>query len=89
MRSRARHALSYVKVERRHPRAARPWGWSLLADGGDNVLRRSEASYGCAEEAWKAGRAAFEEFEAAAASAAARARAEALRAEAEEEALAH
>ncbi|GAA0587948.1 hypothetical protein GCM10009416_28140 [Craurococcus roseus] len=83
MRSRARPALSYVKVERRHPRAPRPWGWSLLADGGDNVLRRSEAAYGCAEEAWKAGRAAFEEFEAAAA--AARARAEAL---AREEALA-
>lgn len=83
MRSRARHALSYVKVERRHPRAPRPWGWSLLADGSDNVLRRSEAAYGCAEEAWKAGRAAFDDFEAAA-----RARAEPLRAEAEEEALA-
>lgn len=82
MRSRARPALSYVKVER-HPRAPRLWGWSLLADASDNVLRRSETAYGCAEEAWKAGRAAFEGFEADAA--AARARAEAF---AREEALA-
>ncbi len=32
MRSRARPALSYVKVERCHPGAPRPWGWSLLAE---------------------------------------------------------
>ena len=83
MRSRVRPALSYVKVERRS-RAPWLWEWSLRRDGSDDVLRRSEAAYGCAEDAWKAGRAVFEDFEATAA-AAARARAEAL---AQEQALA-
>ena len=84
MRSRVRPALSYVKVERRS-RAPRLWEWSLRRDGSDDVLRRSEAAYGCAEDAWKAGRAVFEDFEATTAAAAARARAEAL---AQEQALA-
>lgn len=78
MRCSARPALSYVKVER-HWRAPRLWEWSLRRDSSDDVIRRSEAAYGCAEDAWKAGRVAFEEFEA---TAAARARTEAFTQEA-------
>src|SRR5918997_115285 len=48
-------AVSYVKVEI-HSRSPRLWGWTLRRDGSDNLLQRSEGGYGCAEDAWKAGR---------------------------------
>ena len=63
MRSRHGYAVSYVKVEL-HSRSPRLWGWSLRRDGGDNLLRRSEGGYGCAEDAWKAGRLAHAGYEA-------------------------
>ena len=63
MRSRHGYAVSYVKVEV-HSRSPRLWGWSLCRDGSDNLLRRSEGGYGCAEDAWKAGRLAHARYEA-------------------------
>ena len=63
MRSRHGYAVSYVKVEI-HSRSPRQWGWSLRRDGSDNLLRRSEGGYGCAEDAWKAGRLAHARYEA-------------------------
>ena len=65
MQPRRGYALSYVKVEIRS-RSPRLWGWGLHRNGSDNLIRRSEASYGCAEDAWKAGQTAFADFEAAA-----------------------
>ena len=65
MRSRHGYAVSYVKVEI-HSRSPRLWGWTLRRDGSDNLLRRSEGGYGYAEDAWKAGRLAHADFEAAA-----------------------
>ena len=56
-------ALSYVRVELRS-RAPRLWGWSLRREGGDDLLQRSEGAYGCAEDAWKAGRLAHARYEA-------------------------
>lgn len=64
MNSRRGFALSYVKVEMRS-RSPRLWGWNLHRAGSDNIVKRSEAAYGCAEDAWKAGQAAFAGFEAA------------------------
>ena len=63
MRSRHGYAVSYVKVEL-HSRSPRLWGWSLRRDGSDNLLRRSEGGYGCAEDAWKAGRLVHARYEA-------------------------
>ncbi len=63
MRSRHGYAVSYVKVEL-HSRSPRLWGWTLRRDGSDNLLRRSEGGYGCAEDAWKAGRLAHARYEA-------------------------
>lgn len=63
MQSRPGYALSYVKVEI-HSRSPRLWGWALHRDGSDNLLRRSEGGYGCAEDAWKAGRLAHARYEA-------------------------
>ena len=65
MQSRRGYALSYVKVEI-HSRSLRLWGWSLHREGSDNLLRRSEAAFRCAEDAWAAGQAAHADFEAAA-----------------------
>ena len=62
MRSRRGLALSYVKVEMRS-RSPRLWGWSLRRDGSDSLIQRSEAAYGCAEDAWRAGRLAHAAFE--------------------------
>jgi len=56
-------AVSYVKVEI-HSRSPRLWGWTLRRDGSDNLLQRSEGGYGCAEDAWKAGRLAHARYEA-------------------------
>ena len=63
MQPRRGFALSYVKVELRS-RAPRLWGWSLRRDGSDDLLQRSEGGYGCAEDAWKAGRLAHARYEA-------------------------
>jgi hypothetical protein len=63
MQSRPGYALSYVKVEI-HSRSPRLWGWALHRDGSDNLLRRSEGGYRCAEDAWKAGRLAHARYEA-------------------------
>ncbi len=63
MRSRHGYAVSYVKVEL-HSRSPRLWGWTLRRDGSDNLLQRSEGGYGCAEDAWKAGRLAHARYEA-------------------------
>ena len=63
MHPRRGYALSYVKVEIRS-RSPRLWGWALHRDGSDNLLRRSEGGYGCAEDAWKAGRLAHARYEA-------------------------
>lgn len=63
MRSRS-FASSYVKVELR-PGSPRLWGWNLHRASSDILIRRSEAAYRCAEDAWKAGQAAFAGFEAA------------------------
>ena len=63
MRSRSGCALSYVKVEI-HSRSPRLWGWALHHDGSDNLLRRSEGGYACAEDAWAAGRLAHARYEA-------------------------
>ena len=65
MRSRRGFALGYVKVEIRS-RSPRLWGWGLHRDGGDNLLRRSDAAYGCAEDPWKADQSALASLEAAA-----------------------
>ncbi len=65
MQSRRGYALSYVKVEI-HSRSLRLWGWSLHRDGSDNLLRRSEAAFRCAEDAWTAGQAAHACYEEAA-----------------------
>lgn len=64
MQSRRGFALSYLRVEMRSgpPRA---WGWSLHRSSSDILIRRSDAAYGCAEDAWKAGQTAFAGFEAA------------------------
>ena len=56
------YAVSYVKVERQ-ANSPRPWGWSLYHDGSDNLLQRSDATYGCAEDALRAGKAAHAEYE--------------------------
>lgn len=64
MQSRRGFALSYVKVEIRS-RSPRLWGWSLYRDGNDNLIQRSDAAYGCAEDAWTAGRFALAGLEAA------------------------
>ena len=50
MQSRHGYTVSYVKVEI-HSRSPRLWGWTLRRDGSDNLLRRSEGGYGCAEDA--------------------------------------
>ena len=63
MRSRHGYPVSYVKVEIRS-RSPRLWGWSLRRDGSDNLLRRSDGGYGCAEDAWTAGRLAHARYEA-------------------------
>ena len=65
MHPRRGYALSYVKVDI-HSRSPRLWGWALHRAGSDNLLRRSEAAYGGAEDAWKAGPAAHADFGAAA-----------------------
>ena len=64
MQSRRGFALSYLRVEVR-PGPPRAWGWSLHRSSSDILIRRSEVAYGCAEDAWKAGQAAFASFEAA------------------------
>ena len=63
MHPRRGYALSYVKVEIRS-RSPRLWGWNLHHNGSDNLIRRSEGGYGCAEDAWKAGRLAHARYEA-------------------------
>ena len=63
MRSRRGYAVSYVKVEIR-ARSPRLWGWGLYRDGSDNLIARSESGYGCAEDAWAAGRLAHARYEA-------------------------
>ena len=63
MQPRRGFALSYVRVEIRS-RAPRLWGWSLRRIGSDDLLQRSEGGYGCAEDAWKAGRLAHARYEA-------------------------
>ena len=57
------YAVSYVKVERR-TNSPRPWGWSLYHDGSDILLQRSEGTYGCADDALRAGKAAHAKYEA-------------------------
>lgn len=64
MQSRRGFALSYLRVEKRSG-PPRGWGWSLHRSSSDILIRRSDAAYGCAEDAWKAGQAAFAVFEAA------------------------
>ena len=63
MQNRRGYAVSYVKVDI-HSRSPRLWGWTLRRDGSDDLLRRSEGGYGCAEDAWKAGRLAHARYEA-------------------------
>ena len=63
MRPPRRYAVSYVKVEVRS-RSPQRWGWSLHRDGGDDLIQRSEGTYGGAEDALRAGKAAQAEFEA-------------------------
>lgn len=66
MTPRRGQALSYVKVEVRG-RSPRLWCWTLRHGGSDNLLVRSEGAYGCAEDAWTAGRLAHARYEAEAA----------------------
>ena len=64
MQARSVSAFGYVKVELRS-RSPRLWGWNVHRAGSDNVVKGSEAAYGCAEDAWKAGQAALAKVEAA------------------------
>ena len=55
--------MGFVKggLRSRRPRL---WGWDISREGGIIPFRRSEAVFGCAEDAWKAGQADLATLEA-------------------------
>jgi hypothetical protein len=56
-----REVCAYLKVEVRS-RSRTPWGWSLYYESNNMLLERSEELFRCAEDAWKAGQVALNQY---------------------------